>query len=279
MMRGFTGPRFAALVLMTMSCLVACRSDRVPPSEDSALLSDLAQAERANSGPALEDTAFGSTRIPSARQPTSKGTTAPRRSPAESPMVTPTLPSPTPTPARTAAPARQAALGAGTAIALTSGARMCTSTLKPGDKFIATLPNEVAGADGFRFPAGSKAVIEVVTITRHANADSATIDFRVRSINAGGVTYAVVGEVRPTGSLERTQRASEGGDKSKIIGGAIAGAVIGQVLGKDTKSTVIGAAAGAAAGTAAASASRKYEGCLPASSALRLTLTEPLYVT
>lgn len=141
------------------------------------------------------------------------------------------------------------------------------------------LPTEVTGSNGFRIPAGSKAVIEVVTITRHANADSATIDFRIRSINADGVTYAVAGEVRPVGSLERTARASQGGDKSKVIGGAIAGAVLGQVLGKDTKSTVIGAAAGAAAGTAAASAARKYEGCLPASSALRLTLTEPLYVS
>ena len=270
-------------VLLAFSGIVAlaCRGDRTPPSEDSALLHDLAQAERSNAGPALEDTALGATRVPTPRRPATPTTTTTKTPPAESKVQPPLSPPPTPAPAPApaAAPARQAALEAGTAIALTSGARMCTSTLKPGDKFIATLPNEVTGANGFRFPAGSRAVIEVVAITRHANADSATIDFRVRSINANGVSYAVVGEVRPAGSLERTQRASEGGDKSKVIGGAIAGAVIGQVLGKDTKSTVIGAAAGAAAGTAAAAASRKYEGCLPASSAMRLTLTEPLYVT
>lgn len=270
--------RSFAVAFLAVSAVGACRGDRTPPSEDSALLMDLAQAERANSGPAFEDTALGTTKAPSTPRPTTKGSTATKSPPAQSPpVISPSSSQPVTTPAT--GPARQAALDAGTAIALTSGPRVCTSTLKPGDKFIATLPRDVTGANGFRFPAGSKAVIEVVTITRHEHADSATIDFRVRSINAGGVTYAVAGEVRPVGQLERVARESKGGDKSKIIGGAIAGAVIGQVLGKDTKSTVIGAAAGAAAGTVAATSSRKYEGCLPAASALRLTLTEPLYVT
>lgn len=272
--------RLRGIALAGILCVGGCRGDRTPPSEDSTLLQDLAQAERANSGPAFEDTALGATKAPSAPRPSTKNSTATKTTPVESQVVNPPTTSPTPTPAPVpAAPARVAALEAGTAIALTSGPRICTSTLKPGDKFIATLPSDVTGANGFRFPAGSRAVIEVLAINRHANADSATIDFRIRSISADGVTYTLVGDVRPVTSLERVARASQGGDKSKIIGGAIAGAVLGQVLGKDTKSTVIGAAAGAAAGTAAAGASRKYEGCLPASSALRLTLTEPLYVS
>lgn len=272
--------RSIALAVVGTLCLAACRADRTPPPEDSALLQDLAQAERANSGPAFEDTALGTTKAPSAPRPSSRSSTATKTTPAQSQVVNAPVTSPTPAPVPVpAAPARVAALEAGTAIALTSGPRICTSTLKPGDKFIATLPSDVTGANGFRFPAGSKAVIEVLAINRHANADSATIDFRIRSINANGVTYALSGDVKPVSSLERVARESKGGDKSKVIGGAIAGAVIGQVLGKDTKATVIGAAAGAAAGTAAANASRKYEGCLPASSALRLTLTEPLYVS
>jgi outer membrane lipoprotein SlyB len=267
--------RFAVVAVALLCVVGGCKGDRTPPSDDSALLSDLAQAEQANAGPALQDTALGATKAPSVPRSSARGSS----STSSTPQVTPPAPASQPVTTPAAAPARQAALDAGTAIALTSGPRMCTSTLKPGDKFIATLPNDVTGTNGFRFPAGSKAVIEVLTITRHEHADSATIDFRVRSISAGGVTYAVVGDVRPVSPLERIQRESKGGDKSKVIGGAIAGAVLGQVLGKDTKSTVIGAAAGAAAGTVAAQSTRKYEGCLPAASALKLTLTEPLYIT
>jgi hypothetical protein len=173
-------------------------------------------------------------------------------------------------------PARKISLGAGTSIGLTTGSPVCT-TNRPGDKFIATLSSEVSGNDGFRFPAGSKAVVEVLNVTD--SAEPPTIEFRIRAISVDGVSYPVTGDVTTLGALQRTSQATSTNDKKKVIGGAIAGAVLGQVLGKDTKSTVIGAAAGAAAGTMAAKAGTKYAGCLPAQSALRLTLTEPVYAS
>jgi hypothetical protein len=65
-------------------------------------------------------------------------------------------------------------------------------------------------------------------------------------------------------------------DRRKVVGGAVAGAVLGQIMGRNTKATVIGAAAGAAAGTAAAVASRKYDACLPAGGAVRVTTTRQI---
>jgi hypothetical protein len=54
--------------------------------------------------------------------------------------------------------------------------------------------------------------------------------------------------------------------------------VLGRILGRSTKATVIGAAAGAAAGTAAAKSSESSNACLPAGSALRLTLSRDIAV-
>src|SRR5439155_6362802 len=80
--------------------------------------------------------------------------------------------------------------------------------------------------------------------------------------------------------LERRQvPRDKNSDRKKVIGGAIAGAVIGQILGHDTRSTVIGAAAGAAAGTAVAVASTKYDACLPAGGALRVTTSRPIVLS
>ena len=247
----------------------ACKGDRPQTAEDSSLLQDLAMAE--GPGPALEDTALRSVKAPSPQPRPTKAAPRPRTTTAPTPVTT------TPTPAP-AAPSRKAHVGAGAVLALTTGSRVCT-TNRPGDKFIATLSSEVVGNDGFRFPAGSKAVVEVLGVTPSANGESATINFRVRAISVDGVTYPITGDVTTATPLERTAQEGSGSDKKKVIGGAIAGAVLGQVLGKDTKSTVIGAAAGAAAGTVAARAATTYAGCLPAQSALRVTLTEPVYAT
>ena len=256
-------------VLTVLSLLVAaaCKGDKEPAVEDSALLRDLAMAE--GPGPALEDTAMGTTKAPAPPPRPTKASNTPR------PTSTVTTPVRTPTPS---APARPIAVGAGASIGLITGSQVCT-TNRPGDKLIATLTTEVVGNDGFRFPAGSKAVVEVLGVTTSANGETASIDFRVRGINVNGVTYPVTGDVTSLGTLQKVSQSTSSNDKKKVIGGAIAGAVLGQVLGNDTKSTVIGAAAGAAAGTIAARSATKYAGCLPAQSALRLTLTEPIYAT
>jgi len=131
---------------------------------------------------------------------------------------------------------------------LSSGARVCTNTHKPGDRFTATVNSAVQGSNGAVIPAGATAVVQVTSVERSENVnDPARLGLVVQSVRFGGKTYPIDASI--TNVATETQREStKGDDAKKVIGGAIAGAVIGQILGKDTKSTVIGAATGAAAG-------------------------------
>jgi hypothetical protein len=177
-------------------------------------------------------------------------------------------------PAAAPAPAR-GQIGAGTAIVMTSGGRVCTESNRPGDKIVATVDAPVTGTNGAVIPAGSKVVLEVASVTP---GDQANIQFRVRSVYVNDSSYSVAGTVSPTTPLERVKMANPdaNADKKKVIGGAIAGAILGQIIGHNTKGTVIGAATGAAAGAVAAKAGEKYENCLPAGASLHMTLAQGL---
>ena len=160
---------------------------------------------------------------------------------------------------------------------MTAGGRVCSATNRPGDKIVATIDAPVTGSNGAMIPAGSKAVLELVSVAPGATPEQSRIVFRVRALYVGEASYQVAGDVTPVSELEKAKVAGESGsDKKKVIGGAIAGAIIGQMLGHDTKSTVIGAATGAAAGTAVAKSGERYEGCLKEGATLRLTLAEPI---
>lgn len=263
--------------------LAACRSDSPESNADTALLRDLALA----AGPAPSAT-FGDTapsmkaRQPTAREPRRTPPT-PARTPARAPAPPPTPPEPSPatTPASAVTEpedsrALSAGLRAGTALSLSLTGEVCSGSVKPGDKFIATIPQSVTGVGGFVVPAGSRAVIEVARVTGESP-ENATIVFRLRTIAIGGTSWPASAEAVPTVPPQRTAVA-EGSDRKKVIGGAIAGAILGQVLGKDTKSTVIGAAAGAAAGTAAASASRSWQACFAAGTPLTALLADDVVV-
>jgi len=162
-------------------------------------------------------------------------------------------------------------------MSLAVGSQVCT-TNKVGDKFIATLSEPVYGSNGASIPAGSRAVLEVASITPGSDATDAAITFRVRSLETGGGAVAPVGEATPVDNLQKVRVEGKTSDAKKVAAGAIAGAILGQVIGKDTKGTVIGAAAGAAAGTAAAKMGAKYQGCLPSGSRVRLVLADALVV-
>jgi outer membrane lipoprotein SlyB len=127
-------------------------------------------------------------------------------------------------------------------------------------------------------PAGATVVIEIASVDRTDPIESSRIQFRIRAIDVNGESQPVDGSVATLASLEKVE-AKAGNDKTKVIGGAVAGAVLGRIFGGGTKGTVIGAAAGAAAGTAAAHASRTVDACLPAGSALRLTLSREIVVS
>jgi hypothetical protein len=171
-----------------------------------------------------------------------------------------------------------AEIGSGTSVALTSGAKVCTSTNLPGDKIVATVNEPVTGSNGAVIPAGSTVVLEVASVNSGSTADSTAIVFRVKSLVVNDKMYTLAANVSTGGQLEKTkvQGTDPNADKKKVIGGAIAGALIGQLIGHNTKGTIIGAAAGAATGAVVAKSGEKWEGCLPAGAPIHLTLTGPL---
>lgn len=251
------------LALAAVLSVGACRDDGDDLAGDTAALNrDLELANSDTSQPQLSDvpstsSSGGTVSRPSTSRPTTSrpSTTAPRPSTTASGNRVETAPS--------GSEGRVATIGAGTSIAMTSGARVCTNTHKPGDRFTATVTNAVQGSNGAVIPAGATAVVQVTSVERSENVnDPARLGLVVQSVRFGGKTYPIDASI--TNVATETQREStKGDDAKKVIGGAIAGAVIGQILGKDTKSTVIGAATGAAAGTAIAMGTGDYAGCIP----------------
>lgn len=258
---------------------------------DSVLSHDLALANQAATPqPTFEDTALSSAaKAPAPKsaaekppRPTPSRSEARRErhiSPVESPSdatphPVPAAPMPSPAPV----PAASKEIGSGTGFSVTSGGKVCTATNRPGDKIVATIDAPITGSNGALIPAGSKAVLEVASVTPGDSPENAQIAFRVRSIYVNDVSYNVDGSVTSSTPLEKVQVANPdaNADKKKVIGGAIAGAILGQILGHSTKSTVIGAAAGAGAGAVAAKATQKYEACLPPGSSLHVTLAQAL---
>lgn len=253
----------------------AC-SGKDTASSDSALERDLTLAAATAAPLEIADTALASAAAAPARRNPKPAPVKPKVTPAR---VTP-APQPTFTPAPAPAPAPSTGLiAAGTALLLSTSARVCTNTNRPGDKQMAAIENAAMGTNGVMIPAGSRALVEVATVTPGEGSKPPTITFRVRSIVTDAGTFAATGDAEPTGELERSRaEGSKSSDMKKVIGGAILGAVLGQAMGKDTKGTVIGAAAGAAAGTAAAKATAKSDSCLPAGAPLRLVLEEAVVI-
>ena len=276
-------PLFAALAALA----IACGGNDAPSLDaDSALARDLTLATPDLSVPELQDSALRTappSRSPNpGRAPAARPAAPPPRTPdrvtapVSTPVHAPVAPAPEPAPAPAAAAAR-AAIAAGTAMTLSVGSRVCTSN-RVGDKFVATLSEAVTGSNGATIPAGSRAVVEVASVTPATDGSDAQIVFRVRTISTDQGPLAPVGDAVPQDALERV-RVEGGSDAKKVAAGAIAGAIIGQMIGKDTKGTVIGAATGAAAGTVAASAGAKYDGCLPQGANVRLVLAEGLIIS
>jgi hypothetical protein len=283
------------LLLPAAALLLAggCRDREPAPPADSTLAQDLAMAQRPGTGPMVfNDAPIGANAsaapAPAAPTPrpepprvsTPRPKPTPRRENPPAPVArTPHEPAPAPVqsaPAPAPAPAN-GVIGAGTQVGMTTNAKVCAASALAGDKFTATVSEPTVGSNGAEIPAGTTVVIEVASVERADPIEDSRIQFRVRSLDVSGSSRAVDGNVATLGSLEKVQVAS-GNDRKKVIGGAVAGAVLGRIFGGSTRSTVIGAAAGAAAGTAAAHATHGSDACLPAGSALRLTLSREIVV-
>lgn len=161
---------------------------------------------------------------------------------------------------------------AGTALALSSDATICTNTHKVGQGFAAALTKSVQASDGSTIPSGARVVVEITELKRSEEAgDPITMGFRVTSIATGGRVFSVNAPAQ-SASIARVRRPSRTTDAQKVAAGAALGAAVGQAVGQDAKSTVTGAAAGAAVGAAAAEASASYEGCVPAGGRINATV-------
>jgi hypothetical protein len=274
--------RTRTVALVAAIALVAACGDRSrQASADSDLANDLALANQTPAVPLLRDTALAPAPAPASTSRRAQPVSAPRattrstqpRVQTRPPVVTPvTSTTPAPSPATRG-------FGAGTVLALTTNSQVCTTNL-PGDKIVATLTSPVSGENGAYLPAGTSVVLEVASITQATGADSARINLRVRSILVNNQPVSAPADVAVLSPLEKDQiPGSKTADRNKVIGGAVAGAILGQIMGKNTKSTVIGAAAGAAAGAGAAALSRKYDACLPAGGAVRVTTSQPITIS
>ena len=189
------------LALVTLLSVGACRDSDDDLAEDSAALNrDLELANRDTSQPQLSDVPSTSSSGGNVSRPSTPRPSTPRPS-------TPSTPSRTPSGntverAPTGSEGRVATIAAGTSIALTSGARVCTNTHKPGDKFTATVTNTVQGANGAVIPAGATAVVQVTSVERSENAnDPARIGLVVQSVRINGKTYPIDASITTRRSL------------------------------------------------------------------------------
>ena len=152
-----------------------------------------------------------------------------------------------------------------------TNAEICTLANRPGDRFVVSLATTVSSPDGASLPAGTPVLVEL----GQPGPDGEFV-FRLKGVQLNGEFIPAEGgvQVADAGITERS--VSKGGDKGKVITGAIAGAIIGRVLGGSTKGAVIGAAGGAAAGTVAAARNTTKERCLPAGTTLSATLSSAM---
>jgi len=248
-----------AIAPLTLVVLIAACGEK--PADDTARDIQLAPSD---SGQPMADTAVANAPAPAPSTPAPAPTKAPAPRPAAA----------TPAPA-----ARTGLIAVGTSFNVTTGARMCTNTHKVGDTFTATLAADVTGSNGARIPAGAVAHLTVTESAISKNSkDQWKFAFDVTSVEFGGKTYAVEGDVTNVAKIEAVRSQSTGQQAGKVATGAAAGAVAGQLLGKNTKSTVIGAVVGAAGGAAVAAGTADYEGCLPANGTITIALSKALSV-
>ena len=283
--------RRGSLLLAAVALAAGCaRHDA--PTVDSALARDLSMAGQTVPDFTPADTALNpnaKVRVTPKAPPVKTATPAPVARPrpatptrvanAPRPQVqthtqapSPVAPAPTPIPEESPASGSSGRGLAGTAMAMNTASAVCT-TNRVGDKLVAHV-SQTSGPGAGTIPAGSTVVLEVADMQiDNAHPEQSRIVFRIRAISANGVDYPGNGTtVTADGGLQKINTTPASSDVKKAAAGAIAGAILGQVIGHNTKGTVIGAAAGGVAGAVAGRATRQYEGCLPAGTALRVTL-------
>jgi hypothetical protein len=166
------------------------------------------------------------------------------------------------------------AIPAGTALALSSDAIICTNTHKVGQRFAAALTRSVEASDGSTVAAGARAVLEITQLKRsEESGDPIRMGFRVTSLASAGRVFPVNAPAH-SAAIARVRSKSGTSDAQKVAAGAALGAAVGKAVGNDSKSAATGAVAGAVVGAAAAEASANYEGCVPAGGRINATVAD-----
>lgn len=188
-------------------------------------------------------------------------------------------PRPAPQPEPEPEPEPEVLLDAGTRLAVSSDLEISTEEMLPGDPVIATVSDDVYGADGsVVVPAGAKLLGRV---TRSEESTGSEVDpvleiaFETLSTEwwERPVQAAVV-EVE----MESSRKDSDARTAAKIGGAAAVGAILGKVLGKDNEDAVKGGAAGAVAGTVIAMETRSGHAKIKEGALIVVELTEALWV-
>ncbi|HMI56356.1 MAG TPA: hypothetical protein VK494_09225, partial [Gemmatimonadaceae bacterium] len=192
-------PRLGASLALAVALLAGACSTKSDDNAaaDSALNRDIQLANRDTAAvPTLTDVPAGTTSPAPSTSAPARTTTAPRTT-ARTPTTTTRTPAVTSsgnTVARTSAgsAARVGTIPAGATLSLASRSKVCTNTNKVGDRFTATVTNQITGSNGAVIPVGATATIEVTELKRSENVnDNVIMGFRVVSVTYGGHTYPV----------------------------------------------------------------------------------------
>jgi hypothetical protein len=285
------------IVLATMALLVGCGNKDAqqpanPPVREIQLAPTGGTQPQLNDVPAKQ--AAAATPAPEPRKPAPRqkavAQTPPPTPPAPTVVVTPLNQTPSSSAAGSpsaSAPAAAPAVveaptgtvEAGRTFSVHPAVRICTNTHHVGDRVSATLSENVQGTNGAMIPAGSVVMLRVSESAKSIHSkDNVKLAFDAASVRVGDATYPLEGRVARATPIE-TVRVQSTTDQAKKVGvGAAIGALAGQLFGHNTRSTVVGAAVGAGAGVAVAAGTADYDGCVPTTGALTVTLTQPLRV-
>jgi hypothetical protein len=162
---------------------------------------------------------------------------------------------------------------AGTTLNLTLETAVSSDESRPEDQVRATLSKPIV-VDGMTVvKAGAEATGSVLQTKQSGRVKGlASVSFRFDRLHAGDDTHKI-----HTARISRQAQSTKKQDATKIGIGTGAGAVIGAIAGGG-KGAAIGSAIGAGAGTGVVMSTRGKEVHLPAGTAVKTTLDEPVTI-
>ena len=232
-------------------------AEAIPASEEPAAVQPAAE-ERMAEQPRAER--------PAASQPAASQPAPPQPAPA-----TPAAEEPPAMPAPTVFAA------AGTHMKFRLAESLSTKSSRVGDRFQATLIEDVVSPRGeVLVPLGSVAQGVVVQSQESQGSDQpAVLALRMEMLAVRGDTHPIEATIVEADASADT-RDSGGETAAKIAAGAAAGALLGRIIGGDTEGALVGAGAGAVAGTVFAVTTKGGHAEVGEGSTLTVRLDEPL---